>query len=85
MLAHDILVAQDLAAIRTRIRAHDAVMRQHVLLPCVPVGESLRANLTHVVLGRAKVKALLMALERLDGGEDLLAVGARVAQPFVNN
>jgi hypothetical protein len=85
MLSHDILVAEHLAAIRTRIRAHNAVMRQHVLLPRVPVGEGLRANLTDVILGRGKVEALLMALERLDRGEDLLAVWTGVAQTLVNN
>ena len=74
VLPHHILVAQHLAAIRTRIRAHDPVMGQHVLLPRVPMREGLRTNVAHVILGRAKVEALLVALERLNGGENLRAV-----------
>ena len=49
-------------------------MCQHVLLPRVPMREGLRTNVAHVILGRAKVEALLVALERLNGGENLRAV-----------
>ena len=47
--------------------------------------EGLRTNVAHVILGRAKVEALLVALERLNGGENLRAVWAGIAQPLVDH
>ncbi len=73
VLPHHILVAQHLSAIRTRIGAHHAVVREHVLLPRVTVCKGLRADFAHMVFGRPEVEALLMALERLHRREDLLA------------
>ena len=65
VLPHHILIPQDLPTIRTRIRAHHPIVREHVLPPRVPMREGLRADLTHVILRRAEVEALLVTLERL--------------------
>jgi hypothetical protein len=83
VLTHHILIPQHFPTVGAGIRAHDTIVREHVLLPRVPMGESLRTDLAHVILGRAKVKALLVAFERLDRGEDVLAVRAGVTQTLV--
>ena len=85
MLSQHILVTQHFSAVRARIRAHDAIVRQQVLLPRVAMRKGLRAKLAHMVLGRAEVEALFVTLERLQGGQDVLAVGTGVAQSLVGD
>ncbi len=85
MLPHDILIPQHFPAVGTRIRTHHLIVRKHMFLPRVPMRERLRADLTHVILRRAEVKALLVSLQRLHGRQNVGAVRTGNASSFVHN
>jgi hypothetical protein len=85
VLPHDILIPQHFPAVGTRIRTHHLIVREHVLFPSIPMCESLRADLTHMVLRRAEVKALLVTLQRLHGRQNVGAVRTGNTSSFVHD
>jgi hypothetical protein len=85
VLPHDILIPQHFPAVGTRIRTHHLIVRKHMFFPRVSMRERLRAYLTHVILRRAEVKALLVTLQRLHGRQNVGAVRTGNAPSFVHD